>query len=74
MPSDRGIFRCSRSLAQFFPLQAPLEVEVAEVTEAEQFQRGFSIELAITTGWHKADFREAASGVRSVKVDAAICL
>lgn len=45
--------------AQFFPLQALLEVEVAEVSEAEQFQCGFRVELAITTGWHKADFREA---------------
>lgn len=49
-----------KALAQLFPLKALAEVEV---TEAEQFQCGLSVELAITTGWHKADFREADLGL-----------
>lgn len=63
-----------KALSQLFPLQALAEAGAAEVTEAEQSQCGLSVELAVTTGWHKADFREADSGVRSVKVDAAIYL
>lgn len=63
-----------KALAQSFPLQALLEVKGAEVTEAKQFQCGLSVELAITTGWHKANFKEADSRVRSVKVGAAIYL
>lgn len=61
-----------KALPELFSLQALLGAEVAE---AEQFQCGLSgVELAITTGWHKADFMEADPGVRSVKVDAAIYL
>lgn len=63
-----------KALAQLFPLQALLEAERALVTETEQFQCDLSVQLAITTGWHKANFREADSGVRSIEVDAAIYL
>ena len=60
-----------KAMAQLFPLQALLEVEGAWVTEAEQFRYDLSVQLATTTGWHKANFWEADSGVRSIKVDAA---
>ena len=58
-----------KAMAQLFPLQALLEVEGAWVTEAEQFRYDLSVQLATTTGWHKANFWEADSGVRSIKVE-----